>query len=248
VVPTWLDGGTQGWIAASSSATVLQHGYAHVNHALNGGKSIELGGRGANAILDELRQGFEILCDAFGAAFLGVLAPPWNRIDPGLYHHLSAAGFHGLSIYGPRPAPFAASGVAQINTHLDPIDWRGTRLFVGEEAALERLIEVMAPEEPIGLLSHHLDMDEPGWAFFDRLLELLRRHPAARLCPAPARFAAEQDTECAGPRRRRCSRSGISRSTSWLPRAWCRRSAASASTCRRTEPSPWSAKAARARP
>lgn len=195
VVPTWLDGGTQGWIAASSSATVLQHGYAHVNHALNGGKSIELGGRGANAILDELRQGFEILCDAFGAAFLGVLAPPWNRIDPGLYHHLSAAGFHGLSIYGPRPAPFAASGVAQINTHLDPIDWRGTRLFVGEEAALERLIEVMAPEEPIGLLSHHLDMDEPGWAFFDRLLELLRRHPAARLCPAPALFAAEQDAE-----------------------------------------------------
>ena len=78
----------------------------------------------------------------------------------------------------------------QVNAHLDPIDWRGTRLFVGEAAALSRLIAVQDADEPIGILSHHLAMDEDGWAFLDRLLGMLAAHPGARLCRAAELFEA----------------------------------------------------------
>jgi hypothetical protein len=182
VVPLWLDEAAQARIAASAQATVLQHGFAHVDHAPPGSKAIELGGRGLAVILDELDQGRMLLTEAFGALYLALLVPPWNRLDPRLIGRLGAAGFVGLSTYGRRPAALAAAGLAQINTHLDPVDWRGSRLFVGEAAALGGLIAALDPDEPIGLLSHHLVMDTAGWRFFDRLLGVLAAHPGARAC------------------------------------------------------------------
>jgi hypothetical protein len=128
--------------------------------------------------------------DAFGAAFLAVLVPPWNRLDRKLIERLTACGFCGLSTYGRRCAPEAAAGLVQINAHLDPIEWRGERLFVGEVAALGRLVAVLDPDEPIGIVSHHLAMDEPGWRFLDRLLGVLAAHPGAVLCSAAELFEA----------------------------------------------------------
>jgi hypothetical protein len=189
VVPMWLDADSQARIAASRQATVLQHGFAHANHAPPDGRSIELGGRDLDTILAELANGRAVLADAFGCAFLAVLVPPWNRLDPGLIERLTGCGFVGLSTFGRRVGPEAAPGLAQVNVHLDPIDWRGTRLFVGETAALDRLLAVLDADEPIGILSHHLAMDEAGWAFLDRLLGVLAAHPAARLCPADGLFA-----------------------------------------------------------
>ena len=188
VVPAWLEPQAQGTIAGAAQATVLQHGYAHVNHAARGAKSIELGGREPEQVVDELSEGFGILEDAFGFAFLPVLVPPWNRIDEGLFPSLGTVGYTGLSVYGPRRALEAAPGVGLVNTHLDPVDWRGTRGFLGEDVMLSKLIDVLDPNEPIGFLSHHLAMDESGWTFFDHLFTVLGRHPAARLCPAPYLF------------------------------------------------------------
>jgi hypothetical protein len=189
VVPMWLDANTQARIAASPNATVLQHGFAHADHAAPEGKLIELGGRDVETILGELERGRAVLADAFGCAFLAVLVPPWNRLDAGVIGRLTGCGFVGLSTFGRRAGAAAAPGLAQINTHLDPVDWRGTRLFVGETVALTRLIAVLDAEEPVGILSHHLAMDEAGWAFFDRLLRTLAAHPGARLYPARELFA-----------------------------------------------------------
>jgi hypothetical protein len=188
VVPAWLDADAQGRIAASAQATVLQHGFAHVDHAPAGAKKIELGGRDGAIVLAELARGREILSDAFGATFLAVLAPPWNRLDAVLIEQLASCGFVGLSTFGRRAVAEVALGLIQVNTHLDPVDWHGSRLFVGEAAALGRLCAVLDPEEPIGILSHHLAMDEGGWRFLEELLGLLGRHPGARLCAAPALF------------------------------------------------------------
>ncbi len=46
------------------------------------------------------------------------------------------------------------------------------------------------PDEPTGLLTHHLEHDEPCWAFIDRLLEETRGHPAVRWLSAEEIFAA----------------------------------------------------------
>jgi hypothetical protein len=188
VVPLWLAAPVQALIAASAQATVLQHGFAHANHAPPGAKSIELGAREPATIAAELSRGQAVLLDAFGATFLTVLVPPWNRLEPELVDRLTACGFSGLSTFGRRPNHAAAPGLAQVNTHLDPIDWHGSPLFVGEAAALGRLVAVLDPDEPIGILSHHLAMDEPGWRFLERLLGILTRHPATRLCPAGELF------------------------------------------------------------
>jgi hypothetical protein len=198
VVPVCLDAGAQARIAASPQASVLQHGFAHRNHAPAGAKSCELGGRALATIEAELARGRTILVDAFGAAFLAVLVPPWNRLERRLMGRLTACGFCGVSTYGKGAAPEAAPGLIQVNTHLDPIDWRGERLFVGEIAALERLVAVLDADEPIGILSHHLAMDEPGWRFLDQLLGVLAAHPAVVLCSAAEVFQAPPRAAAAG--------------------------------------------------
>jgi hypothetical protein len=189
VVPIWLEPDSHARIAASRRATVLQHGFAHANHAPPDGRSIELGGRDPETILAELARGRVVLADAFGCAFLAVLVPPWNRLDSGLIERLTGCGFVGLSAFGRCAGAAAPPGLIQVNAHLDPIDWRGSRLFIGEAAALARLVAVLDADEPIGILSHHLAMDEAGWAFLDRLLGVLAGHPGARLCPADELFA-----------------------------------------------------------
>ena len=190
VVPMWLETGAQARIAASPHATVLQHGFAHADHAPPESRPIELGGRDLDAVVGDLARGRAMLEDAFGCAFLAVLVPPWNRVDDDLIERLGDCGFIGLSTFGRRARPEVAPGVAQVNAHLDPIDWRGTRLFVGEAAAIDRLTAVLDADEPIGILSHHLTMDEDGWAFLDRLLAVLAAHPGAQLCPAAELFEA----------------------------------------------------------
>lgn len=182
VVPLWLEPDAQAQIAASHQASVLQHGLAHVDHGPAGAKPIELGGRPVEAIEEELERGRVLLLDAFGATFVAVLVPPWNRIESALIARLPSLGIEGLSTFGRRAAREPTPGLVQINTHLDPIDWRGTRLFVGQPAALDRLIGALELEEPIGVVSHHLVMDEPGWRFLDQMIGLLSRHPGARLC------------------------------------------------------------------
>ena len=191
VVPAWLEAEAQAWIAASGWVTVLQHGFAHVDHAPPGAKPVELGGREPEAILDELGRGLTILRDAFGATFLAVLAPPWNRLDEHVVDGLSETGFRGLSTFGSRGFAEPSPGLVRVNSHLDPIDWRGSRLFVGESEALAWLCRSLELEEPIGILTHHLAMDEAGWQFLERLLEVLGSHPGARLCGADELFATE---------------------------------------------------------
>ena len=189
VVPAWLDAAATARILACPWATVIQHGYAHRNHAGAGARKVELGGdRTVGAVLDELRRGRVRLEAAFGPRFVPVLAPPWNRIDPAVVPHLAAAGYAALSVSGGRGGAAAAGaapgGLARIDVHLDPIHWRGHRGFVGEAAALGDLLAALdSGAAAVGVVSHHLAHDGPGWRFLDRLFGLLAasRGPRVRL-------------------------------------------------------------------
>jgi hypothetical protein len=178
---------------------VLQHGYAHRNHARPGESKVELGAqRPADAVLDELGLGGRRLEAMVGARFLGVLVPPWNRIDETLVGRLGGAGFTGISTYGPRNAAHAAPSLMQVNAHVDIIDWRATRRFVGDEAALAMAVGHLRArrageadgDEPTGLLSHHLVHDEAAWRFIDAYVEATKAHPAVRWVSARQAFAA----------------------------------------------------------
>jgi len=65
----------------SAETAVLQHGFAHQNHAPAGTKKCELVSPASReTVPDELRQGRDSLARRFPARFLPVLVPPWNRI------------------------------------------------------------------------------------------------------------------------------------------------------------------------
>jgi len=162
------------------TVTVLQHGVAHRNGAPAGEKKTEFpAGASVGKALESLMAGRQRLAQLFGPCVLPVLVPPWNRIStPGLVDHLARGGYSGLSRFGPRTAAAGPPGLVQINTHVDVIEWKGSRGFVGEEAALGQAIRhlqarragVVDAREPTGWLTHHAVHDAATWKFLQRLL------------------------------------------------------------------------------
>ena len=195
VIPALATGALATWVE-SARAEVLQHGWAHRNHAAAGEKKSELaGGRASGAVMAELSRGFGKLQETMRGAWRPVLVPPWNRIDPGLFAGLPRAGFRGLSAFGPRRAAAPAPGLAQTNCHVDVVDWRGGRGFVGDDRAIAAVAGHLAarrarsvdPAEPTGLLTHHAVHEEATWTFLARFMERTRCHPAVRwLAPGEA--------------------------------------------------------------
>jgi len=177
---------------AGVNGAVLQHGYAHRNHAPPGSPKSELSdARPLADRLAELDAGRARLAAMVGERLLPVLVPPWNRIGDDLVDALAGRGYRALSTFRPRKRAFARPGLRQVNTHVDLIDWAGTRRFVGDAAAVAALVDHLAAKrrasaagqddpEPTGVLSHHLAMDEPGWRFLESLFDRTRRHRGAR--------------------------------------------------------------------
>ena len=207
VIPADIDPALETCLAAQPGLTVLQHGYAHQNHAPAVEKKQELGRhRPFPTVLGELATGQARLAGLFGPLFHPVLVPPWNRIAPALIPMLPEVGYRGLSLYQPRARAMAAPGLAQANTHIDIVDWTGGRGFVGDAAALGMAIGHLAARrkghadaaEPTGLLTHHLVHDGDCRAFLDRFLAAVAAHPAAAWLEAGAVFAPA-DSRIGGP-------------------------------------------------
>jgi hypothetical protein len=180
---------------------VLQHGFAHANHAGPGEKKSELGAhRPAETVLAELISGWQRLTALFGAAATPALVPPWNRIAPAVVSLLSGAGYRGLSTFDGRRARLAAPGLLQVNAHVDIVDWQVTRGFVGTEAALGQLVQHLEArregradaDEPTGVMTHHLAHDAGCWDFMAALARRLARHPVAVWLPASSIFNMQE--------------------------------------------------------
>jgi peptidoglycan/xylan/chitin deacetylase (PgdA/CDA1 family) len=182
-------------LATAPFARVLQHGWAHRNHRPPGERSAEYAAdRSLDTMTAELARGRDRLAELFGARFLPVLVPPWNRIDNVLTDALPALGLRHLSIFGAR----SPHQTTQVNTHVDPIAWRAGRGFVGDTKAVGELVRHLTarrtdevdPTEPTGLLTHHLVHDDALWRFLDRLLAHTAAHPAVRWLDPRALFGA----------------------------------------------------------
>lgn len=186
-VPATLESSLVDALGRSRFATVVQHGYAHRDHALPSERKAELGHhREADAALAELARGLDVLRRNFGERFAAVLVPPWNRIADAIVARLPDVGLRGLSTLGPRPARSPVRGIVQCNTHVDVIAWRRERAFIGVEAAIDRLVAHLRArrdgsvdsDEPTGVLTHHLDMSDAGWHFLVELVARTREHGA----------------------------------------------------------------------
>ncbi|TWS99620.1 polysaccharide deacetylase family protein [Reyranella sp. CPCC 100927] len=203
VVPATMDASLAARLQDEpASVAVLQHGYAHQNHAAAGEKSVELGPhRPAPVVIGELGTGLMALSQTFGARFLPVMVPPWNRIAPALVPVLPEIGFRALSTYTARTRVEPVRGLLQVNTHVGPIGWRPRRGFLGDEQIITTLVDALrarrdaaatspVADEPTGMLTHHLVHDEDIWTFLDRLWNRLRAHPAVRIVQPAAIFGS----------------------------------------------------------
>ena len=167
----------------AKGVSVAVHGWSHTNHAPASEKKQELGPhRPALQVLAELAQGFRHLTYLHPQQFTPVLVPPWNRIAPQVVAGLPALGFKALSVYGPE----APAVLPLYNTHVDVIDWRGTRSGRPDAVLMDEIAEAMARgDAPIGLLTHHLVHDAQVWGFLKRLFALTADHPGCRWVSLP---------------------------------------------------------------
>jgi hypothetical protein len=147
----------------------------------------------------ELAAGRARLSDLFGTRAQPVLVPPWNRFDDSLFGLLALCGLTGISRARARSASSRALGIIEANIHVDLVDWKGSRGFVGEDAALGGLVEhlrarrlrAVCADEPTGILTHHLLQDEETDAFLDRLITVSVAHPAALWLDAGEIFTSD---------------------------------------------------------
>ena len=201
VIPADAQPDLADFAAEHDALSILVHGYAHENHEPPGVKKSEFGAsRERGDRRRDAEAGLTWLKRLFGTRLTPIFVPPWNRIDPGFASRLPTIGFRAWSGFGSRTRAEAAF---RINTHIDPIDWHGTRGFLGESTVLRTIGETLSrrraglsprepnaetadasapdPMEPTGILTHHIEHDAALWDFLNRLSCFLNDHPAGRI-------------------------------------------------------------------
>ncbi|OIQ45862.1 MAG: polysaccharide deacetylase [Roseobacter sp. MedPE-SW] len=190
VIPAHVKPELADYLTDNPTLLPLVHGWAHKNHAGRDQKKCEFPTqRPAQASIGDIEQGLRDLRALFGAKLLPIFVPPWNRIAPELLPSLPSLGFTALSTFTPRQSPLAAPGLAQINTHLDPIDWKRSRSLVAPERLIAQVCDQLRARregkadnhEPYGILTHHLVHDAAIWQFTEALIKRLMQGPG-RVC------------------------------------------------------------------
>lgn len=176
-IPDLLEPGLPAFVATAPHLIPVVHGWRHISHAPQEAKKAEFGQMRAGAA-NELQLAINHLTEHFGQRLLPLFVPPWNRIDAGFMPVLTRAGYGGVSTFGPRTA---GTDLLQINTHVDPIYWRGHRGLADPEALIAGAVATLRArrngetdsDEPLGLLTHHLVHDADIWEFSAQMLRVL---------------------------------------------------------------------------
>ena len=190
VIPVKASPSLADWLA-EANADAAQHGYAHANYAAAGSKSCEFPDRLSTEEARNLLQAGRRRMDAlFGRAWLPIFVPPWNRFAERHRALLPGCSFKIYSGFGDPPT--LPDGVHASNVHIDIMQWRPERRFLGTEACLAALAREVARRRrapfrsneasaaPIGVMTHHLVHDEQAWGFLECLAEYLSGMPSVQ--------------------------------------------------------------------
>ncbi|KIC41152.1 polysaccharide deacetylase [Ruegeria sp. ANG-R] len=186
VIPRDVEASLAEYVSDQSALVPVVHGWAHQNHAPVNEKKAEFRlHRPIEALIADAEAGLTRLRTLFGDQLRPVFVPPWNRIDTEVTAHLPKLGYRILSTATPRKTPDAAPGIAQVNTHLDPIDWHGTRSLVEPRKLITQTVQLLQDRrtgradntEAFGVLTHHLVHDQDIWMFAQDLLHRLLEGP-----------------------------------------------------------------------
>lgn len=187
IIPRDADEDLVTHVEGSSALIPVVHGWAHQNHAPTNEKKSEFRlHRPFQDIRSDARAGLTRLQSLFPDKLCPMFVPPWNRIASEMVQELPGLGYRILSTATPRKAKMAAPGLMQVNTHLDPIDWRGSRGLAPRDKLIAQATDLLRDRregpadntEPFGILTHHLVHDEEIWSFTQDLLTRFLDGPA----------------------------------------------------------------------
>lgn len=187
VIPRFVEPDLALRLRQVSSVAVLQHGWAHSNHA-TGTKSEYPATRSQADVEREFADGRQVLDEHFGTQSIPVFAPPWHGLDERFLPLLAQNGIKCVSRIGPRRSRLAAAGLPQVNAHVAPIKWTIPPSFGGDAEYVSAIIDHLRGrrterfdrDEPTGLLTHHLAQNPTSYEFMSRLLDVTLAHPAAK--------------------------------------------------------------------
>jgi hypothetical protein len=157
-----------GRLAGEGLVSPIQHGCDHIDRAGPGEPSCEFRAEAAPAeIAIAISDAWGRLSAAMNATPL--YAPPWNLAPQNVVQALATTPLTHVSLYGGD----TAGPIARLNAHIDVMRWRPAR-FRGAAAVWLRLRKLLMARrrqgswaDPIGLLTHHRNLDEPAWAFLE---------------------------------------------------------------------------------
>lgn len=167
-------------LRAASGVHVIQHGVDHVNRREATAPG-EFGRQSSSEdIAAALAGGWGAIACLPGA--VKVLTPPWNAAHPALAEALLAEGYLAWSAFG---EVMSEGPPKRLDAHLDLMRWAPPIRFRGETRLLGQFLEFCARRrrrrdwsQPIGLLTHHLQHDEPAWTFLEKFLAETSSSPA----------------------------------------------------------------------
>jgi predicted deacetylase len=155
---------------------IAVHGFKHVNRQPEGrgfGEIVE--GDDVEWVRAQLRATVMAFHRAGVAPTLFV--PPWNNLQPQLIAALPDSPLRAVSGFE-RDAGLDG-GVARLDAHLDVLRWKDGARFRGTWKFLSRMRRLLKQrrlagqwDQPIGVLTHHLDHDHATWLFLERFLAL----------------------------------------------------------------------------
>jgi peptidoglycan/xylan/chitin deacetylase (PgdA/CDA1 family) len=157
----------------SPGVEMIQHGCDHVDRSSESARSSEFHPlTPPSEVRQAIESGWSRLAGATRA--IPIFAPPWNVMTPNVREALRDTPLRAVSLIG--AVSDLDDGLREINTHLDIMLWRPPR-FRGDVAILAKLWRLLRArrrtgrwDEPIGLLTHHRNLDEDAWRFLERFL------------------------------------------------------------------------------
>jgi hypothetical protein len=171
-----------------------QHGYAHVDHQVEG-RGCEFGSdRPADAQRRDIAAGRRRLQELLGPALEPVFTPPWNRCTEATGACLVELGLTVLS----RDRTAVALDLDGLRELPVQVDWLAKRKGVplGREAVGEQLAARAGEPTPLGVMLHHAEMDTEDLTAMSQLLDMICAHERAR-CLSMAAVVQETTLECA---------------------------------------------------
>ena len=180
VVPGWLEENEwkemQQFNPVNSSWCWHQHGWSHTNHEAHGKKNEFGPSRSRDDVFHDLDKGRKHLTALLGDLFYPVFTPPWNRCSTFTLELLEKLDFRAVS-RSLHAKPLYQGKLPDLAINVD----LHTRKEKDWQEGWNQLLtdfRLAACSGRIGLMLHHLKMNDAAFEFLSFLLSLLHENPA----------------------------------------------------------------------